>query len=447
MDSQGKPTLDCDVCGQSFKHSSNLKRHRMNRHVGFRPYVCCECGDRLATLHSLRRHTRLTHNLRTNKEPLTYPCPCCPFIHYKRREKLKSHFLCEHPNVSLKVLHDHLGTLYKGLHAEPSAGRSFHCSVCGAMFATLSLLRHHIQGHEERREVLCTLCRQSFANYQSFIGHHCDDGLSSTASPSFVSDDINACDVCQQSFPSYPKMLNHRKSCLELACASCQACLVRPALRDQNETSSHSPATVSADEEVMQAINNNCPRCKWNRPLQHSGSTTLTSITLTFVVEGVNVTDNASLDRISIDSLRSCSSASESSAEILQATSPLSTTDGYGQPFLSRQQLANNDAMMADEGTLAQCISSPDPLQAILEEVGVYSPQFPSETPNSSDGLLESKGLNDVFVEPIRESEGQAQLQDLTAVDFGTADRNSQKNRCLDDSEAGEDSSFCAYGG
>ncbi|NXU48483.1 ZN732 protein, partial [Turnix velox] len=57
----------CELCGKSFKRSSNLQEHRRT-HTPHRPHPCSTCPKAFKTPHELQRHS-LTHQQPSSSTP------------------------------------------------------------------------------------------------------------------------------------------------------------------------------------------------------------------------------------------------------------------------------------------------------------------------------------------------------------------------------------------
>ncbi|XP_015237172.1 PREDICTED: zinc finger protein 691-like [Cyprinodon variegatus] len=109
-------SLNCDICGRSFKRRYNMKRHYTS-HTGEKPFLCQTCGKGFSTMGSLEYHIR-TH---TGERP--FPCQIC-----------KKGF------SSMSNLKDHIRT--------HTGERPFSCGTCGKRFSKVYNLNVHIKTHK-----------------------------------------------------------------------------------------------------------------------------------------------------------------------------------------------------------------------------------------------------------------------------------------------------------
>ncbi|XP_063442076.1 zinc finger protein 83-like [Mytilus trossulus] len=130
--------FQCDVCGNWFKHTYTLRKHKCN-HEG--EYSCSVCNKRYGLPSYLKRHMR-NHT----DEKTFYKCRYCD----------KS--LC---STSSLAAHERLHTLDK----------PFECDVCHKRFTQSSNLTTHKKVHSEYRPYVCELCSKPFRHKQSLLVH------------------------------------------------------------------------------------------------------------------------------------------------------------------------------------------------------------------------------------------------------------------------------------
>ena len=138
--------LPCAVCGASFLHQGDLKRHT-RIHTGERPFACSACGATFNRSDHLKYH--MTKH--TGVRPLAkqFVCGECDTT-FTRKNDMKRHILRKHS----------LG--------EPFP---FICSECDARFVTVSELKKHKRIHTGEKPFSCSLCSAAF-NQSSHLKSH-----------------------------------------------------------------------------------------------------------------------------------------------------------------------------------------------------------------------------------------------------------------------------------
>lgn len=120
-------SLQCDLCGKSFIHTSSFKMHKLS-HSGVKPHSCEVCGLALMTRSHLKRHARV-HSGEKRHE-----CPVCG-KRFSERYNLVAHAR-SHAE----------GGAAPGAGAAAVAGarrRLFRCSFCPERFERRYMLERH----------------------------------------------------------------------------------------------------------------------------------------------------------------------------------------------------------------------------------------------------------------------------------------------------------------
>ncbi|XP_038156797.1 zinc finger protein 12-like [Cyprinodon tularosa] len=113
-------SLQCDVCGRSYKNIYSMKQH-YRIHTGDRPFLCTTCGKSFCRRYHLNIHQR-TH---TGERP--FSCQIC-----QKRFSQLSH------------LNDH-----KKVH---TGEKPFSCQICGKSYTRRFQLKLHQETHTVERE-------------------------------------------------------------------------------------------------------------------------------------------------------------------------------------------------------------------------------------------------------------------------------------------------------
>nr|XP_057945596.1 zinc finger protein 287-like [Doryrhamphus excisus] len=163
-----KPPV-CLVCGKTFRHRDNLKRHarihagerayscsfchavfsvrsglmqHLRTHTGERPFTCSLCGERFSHRGHLKRHER-TH---TGEKP--FPCSLCG-LKFSRKTHLTTH------------MRTHTGE------------KPYPCSFCGKRFSLKGNLTSHERRHTGEKVFSCSVCDERFSYKYQVSGHKC----------------------------------------------------------------------------------------------------------------------------------------------------------------------------------------------------------------------------------------------------------------------------------
>ena len=194
-----KTKYQCDECEKGYNKESNLLAHIDKVHKGITE-MCFLCGRKLSSKNSLRTHMK-THEKDADKEedditPHTiqfYPDseyedisqgPNLPnsmprsqkwnyFLYNPKTKETKCRF-CGLKNMIPQCMIGHLRVKHKIIvesivrDLDPERLR---CKECGKMFKNLQTLRDHINTHTGNRPYACDTCGKTFANKANRRAH------------------------------------------------------------------------------------------------------------------------------------------------------------------------------------------------------------------------------------------------------------------------------------
>ncbi|XP_059607706.1 zinc finger protein 878-like [Phlebotomus argentipes] len=162
---QSEKSLSCEICGQSFKLSVNLKSH-MKSHDIQSPlsFSCSQCGSEFSSAKALSSHVarhsasmnckickqtfknRFTHrrHLKTHSAEKKFECKSCG-RKFREGSSLKRHIFLLHEKVQ-----------------EKDDTKVFKCSYCS--LETVGKIKHkmHLLTHTRVTNVECSKCRKRF---------------------------------------------------------------------------------------------------------------------------------------------------------------------------------------------------------------------------------------------------------------------------------------------
>lgn len=220
--------IKCRECGDLFETIAEVANHiyhiheqkilNLNYDIGLQPYklqkdkwVCYLCGEKLASLTTLCRHTT-SHYLK-------YTCDMCGRS-YMTFEALKYHIRCSHSgkNVCRKCWTEFPTLQDKRDHirATPSC-MPFCCLNCGERFLSWELKQKHLvsnHGHPAR-DYSCPECEEKFSVRKRFYNHykltHTDSGF--------------VCSCCGLKFGTKGQLDDHRVGHTGEKDFMCRVCL------------------------------------------------------------------------------------------------------------------------------------------------------------------------------------------------------------------------------
>lgn len=122
----------CNICEKSYKHSTQLINHKQI-HTGEKPFTCYykNCQKKFTQLGQLKKHVRV----HTGERP--YECSVC----LKRFSR--GYHLQTHGKLHTKA----------GLHV---------CNLCEKSYTQAPQLRIHMRTHLMTKDFSCSVCRKSF---------------------------------------------------------------------------------------------------------------------------------------------------------------------------------------------------------------------------------------------------------------------------------------------
>ncbi|XP_016393567.1 zinc finger protein OZF-like isoform X1 [Sinocyclocheilus rhinocerous] len=158
----------CKICGKTFTHLNNLRRHEQKLHRGETPHACQECGERFGSRRLLQIHRR------DHKVEKPHKCTLCDKV-FRLPNHLRNHMMshgdqrpfscaaCGKSFTLISVLRAHERT-----HADE---KNFVCLQCGSKFLTKSYLDYHQRVHTGEKPYLCKHCGKSFAQKGNLKAH------------------------------------------------------------------------------------------------------------------------------------------------------------------------------------------------------------------------------------------------------------------------------------
>ena len=171
----------CETCGKLFKHSHNLRKHKL-MHLREQAekgdpgiddsnlYLHCDkCDKRFISKEGFRQHARQFHD-----ESSKFPCPSCGLV-FDAKQKLKVHERAAHSTDECYQCKDcgkRFGTQsYLKRHKLMHEGPQLQCKYCPKKLMTAKNLKVHERYHTGEKPFTCSICGNGYVSKQRLIQH------------------------------------------------------------------------------------------------------------------------------------------------------------------------------------------------------------------------------------------------------------------------------------
>ncbi|KAL3989102.1 hypothetical protein ACER0C_013420 [Sarotherodon galilaeus] len=166
----GRKSLQCDICGKSFKKKCQIKEH-YKIHTGEKPFTCKTCEKSFAQKSTLLRHMTVHTGERL------FSCHICGKT-FRQRGNLMIH---------------------RRIH---TGERPYSCTVCEKTFSQSSHLLGHMRSHRGEKPYLCEDCGDCFSESSSLKLHKV---IHTGERP-------HSCQLCEKTFIKRSNLLRHMRT-------------------------------------------------------------------------------------------------------------------------------------------------------------------------------------------------------------------------------------------
>ncbi|XP_028132464.1 zinc finger protein 594 isoform X3 [Diabrotica virgifera virgifera] len=163
----------CEKCNKTFKTFSQLRQHNKEKHPKIKFFKCKVCPD--LTFNQEKEflvHLRNTHE---GKIIESHMCNVCGrtfrtsselTLHIRSKCGTEKQFICKECGQKLMSP----GSLYTHLKRHKGEN-SFMCRFCAKLFLTSGQLKVHERIHTQQKDFVCEVCGKGFCHRQSLITH------------------------------------------------------------------------------------------------------------------------------------------------------------------------------------------------------------------------------------------------------------------------------------
>ncbi|CAG9858197.1 unnamed protein product [Phyllotreta striolata] len=165
--------LTCDKCRKTFKTFSQLRLHNKEKHPKLKFYKCKVCPD--LTFNEEKDYLLHLRNDHEGKIIESHMCNVCGktfrtsselSLHIRSKCGTEKQFICKECGQKLMSP----GSLYTHLKRHKGEN-SFMCRFCAKLFLTSGQLKVHERIHTQQKVFVCDVCGKGFCHRQSLITH------------------------------------------------------------------------------------------------------------------------------------------------------------------------------------------------------------------------------------------------------------------------------------